>query len=184
MYRWIAAAVVALVCASGLHAQNQGSWYLGGNISMWQDTDADLLAPVATSLEIDPGTGYGITVGYDWGTWRLGFEYGSTSVEPLPGFASSDIETFMVTTFYDQPTGVKDLEIYLGAGLGIQDISSGGFSDNGMTALFRVGVEYAMGQNLFGFGYKHQFFDGVTLGSTVYDTIDAGALEISYRILF
>lgn len=181
MKSWIIVALVALGCVSGVHAQ-EGSWYLGGNVSVWSDTDVNLAG--FGTVDVDTGTGFGITVGYEKGPWRYAFEYGSLS-PTIAGLADSDIDTLMFSVTWATPTGMKDVDLYVGSGLGFQDVESGSVSDDGITALFRVGVEYTMQErHKFGIGYKHQFFDDITLGAANYDATDAGAFELSYRILF
>ena len=185
MFKWISILAVALAMVAPVQVQAQdASWYIGGSVTMWGDSTTELNG--FGTAELESSTGIGFMVGVEEGPWRAAFEYGShdvdLSIQNLTG--NADIESFMGSLTWATPTGVKDVEFYVGGGIGMQQITSDGFSDTGVTTLLRFGLEYGVEQHHFGFGYKHQFFDDATLGLAEYGATDFGGLELSYRFAF
>lgn len=177
--------IVLLACASATFAE-EPRWYVGGNISMWSDATTSVLG---TPVDIDMGTGYGFVFGVDMEDWRWGVEFGAidAAVSYGPGFSEPlDVATIMFSATKSWDLNVKDLDFYLGGGIGMQGVENvDGDTDSGITGLIRTGLEYSMGNGRLGFGYKYQFFDDVDYGNGIsWDAPNVGALEISYRYLF
>lgn len=181
------AIIVLLACASATFAE-EPRWYIGGNVSMWSDTSTHVNSD---QFDLDMSTGYGFVIGMDNDDWRWGVEFGAmdadASLTLIPEIVESlDITTIMFSVTKSWDLNVKDLDFYLGGGIGMYDIEDRvGDAADGLTGVIRAGLEYSMGNGRLGFGYKHQFFDGDDLGGGLeLDGFNAGALEISYRLLF
>ncbi|MBN4016631.1 OmpA family protein [Rhodospirillaceae bacterium AH-315-P19] len=139
-----------LLMAVTLPANAEDAWYLrlqgGGNFAGDQDIDGILGTTFARQSEFSSGYVAGVALGHGFGPIRLEgeFLYRENDVDGLvggPGMVSGDrsIRSFTANVLYDfyslTLSPDRSLDLYVGAGLGIANVSFNGVAEGGAALL-------------------------------------------------
>lgn len=170
--------------------------YLGGSYAFLSDSSTSSLG---VEVLTDPSAGLNFSVGVENHAWRYGFEVDSFKVQgSVPGAPSVGLSAknrgYLFSITHMIPNGVyRNSFWYIGGGVGYHStkgtttvgaLSTSGEAD-GMMTLFRAGIEWKNESHVLSIGYKHVWTDDLDFGGgSVVDQIDAGGLEIGWRILF
>jgi OOP family OmpA-OmpF porin len=154
------AALALAASGAGFSAQAQtDGWYAGlmGGVNFLQDAD---VSGGGVNAKVDFGTGYAglANVGYGWGKYRLEAELArrfndadsisGSNTTVGTGALSGDVTVWsgMVNALYDIPIGAFPVQPYVGAGIGVADVSansvrrSSGFVDDNSVQFAYQGI--------------------------------------------
>lgn len=170
--------------------------YLGGSYTFFDESSTSALG---STVITDASAGINLSIGVENHAWRYGFEMDSFKVRgTVPGSPTLGLNAknraYMFSFTHMIPNGVyRNSAWYIGGGVGwhetkgtasIPGLTTSGEA-GGMMTLFRAGIEWKNESHVFSVGYKHVWTDDLDFGGgAVLDQIDAGGLEIGWRILF
>lgn len=169
--------------------------YLGGSYSFLNDSSTSALG---SEVLTDPSAGLNFSIGVENHAWRYGFELDSFKVAgSVPGSPTLGLNAkntgYLFSFTHMIPSGVyRNSAWYIGGGVGwhetkgtasIPGLTTSGEA-TGLMTLFRAGIEWKNEGHVLSVGYKHVWTDDLNFGGVSVDPIDAGGLEIGWRILF